>query len=88
MDVLTRTKTEYNFINVEAKIKRVDLNSTDIYFINAVNARQVFNILKYSVSFDGCNDVYVKNTHTISVSGEVDIRYNKNIRVLTIVSFI
>lgn len=88
MDVLTRTKTEHNFINVEAKIKRVDLNSTDIYFINAVNARQVFNILKYSVSFDGYNDVCVKNTHTISVSGEVDIRYNKNIKVLTIVSFI
>ena len=44
--------------------------------------------MKYSVSFDGYNDVYVKNTHTISVSGEVDIRYNKNIKVLTIVSFI
>lgn len=82
-----RIKVEFNFTNVEARIKNVDANTTDIYFISAVNARQLFNLLKDGEGFDGCNDVCVKDSHTISIIGEVNVRYNKNNKLLTIVSF-
>lgn len=85
--MIKKTKVEFNFNNVEARIKDIDANTTDIYFISAVNAKQLFNILKDGEGFDGHNDVCVKNTHTISIIGQVDVRYNKDIKVLTIVSF-
>lgn len=78
---------EFNFNHVEARIKHVDINTTDIYFISAVNARQLFNILKDGEGFDSSNDVCVKDTHTISIIGEVNVRYNKDNKLLTIVSF-
>ena len=87
MKILERKKVEFNFTNVEARTKRVDANTTDIYFISAVNARQLFNLLKDGEGFDSYNDVCVKDTHTISIIGEVDVRYNKDIKLLTIVSF-
>lgn len=87
MYIIKRTKTEFNFINVEARIKHVDLNSTNVYFINAVDARQVFNELKNSGAFGDYNEVCVEDTHTLSITGEVDIHYDKTIKVLTIVSF-
>ena len=87
MEILKRKKVEFNFTNVEARTKRVDANTTDIYFISAVNAKQLFNILKDGEGFDGYNDVCAKDTHTISIIGEVDVRYNKDIKLLTIVSF-
>lgn len=87
MHMIKKTKVEFNFNNVEARIKDIDANTTDIYFISDVNARQLFNILKDGEGFDGYNDVCVKDTHTISIIGEVDVHYNKDTKVLTIVSF-
>ena len=87
MYMIKRMKVEFNFTNVEAKVKRVDTNTTDIYFISTVNAKQLFNLLKDGEGFDGYNDVCVKYAHTISIIGEVDVRYNKDTKLLTIVSF-
>ena len=87
MYMIKRMKVEFNFTNVEAKVKRVDANTTDIYFISTVNAKQLFNLLKDGEGFDGYNDVCVKDAHTISIIGEVDVRYNKDTKLLTIVSF-
>ena len=87
MYIIKSTKTEFNFINVEARIKLVDINSTDVYFTNAVDARQVYDVLKNSGAFDNYNEVCVEDTHTLSITGEVDIRYNKTNKLLTIFSF-
>lgn len=87
MCMIKRKKVEFTFNNVEARIKNVDANTTDIYFISAVNARQLFNLLKDGEGFDGYNDVCVKDTHTISIIGEVNVRYNKDNKLLNIVSF-
>lgn len=78
---------EFNFNRVEARIKHVNINTTDIYFISAVNARQLFNILKDGEGFNSGNDVCVKDTHTISIIGKVNVSYNRNTKVLTIISF-
>lgn len=87
MDITKGQKTTFNFINVETRIKLIDANSTNIYFINAVNARQVYNELKNSGTFDNHNEVCVEDTHTLSITGEVDIHYNKNSKILTIIAF-
>lgn len=87
MNIIKRTRTEFNFLNVESRIKLVNADTNDIYFINAVDARQVYNELKNSETFDNYNEVCIKDSHTLSITGETDIHYDKDNKILTIFSF-
>lgn len=84
MNVIKRTRTEFDFFTVEAQIKLVDMISTDIYFINTNDARRVYDELKNTEEFDDYNIVSVKDSHTLSIIGEVDVHYNKDKKILTI----
>nr|DAQ92250.1 MAG TPA: hypothetical protein [Crassvirales sp.] len=90
MNVIKRTRADFHFIDVEVQIELVDVDTTDIYFINTVDARQVYDVLNNSRTFDDdYNKVCVKDSHTLSITGEVDIHYNYDYykKVLTITSF-
>jgi len=87
MKVLKMTKTEFNFITVDAMIKDFDLHTCVVYFKDKNCTRQVYNELKNSEAFDDYNKVCIEDLHTLSFTGEVDIHYDRTNKILNVVSF-
>lgn len=89
MKILERKQTRLSFVDVKVDVK-ADFNiiTNHIFFDNEDDMNKVYDVLSNHEAFDNDYNLVskkIKNHHyTLTLVGEIVIKYNKNVLSLTI----
>ena len=86
MKILVRKQTSLHFVNVKVKVRAsINITTTYISFDNTDDTNKVFKELSNNKAFDGnYNVVSIKYRNTIALTGEIVVKYHKNILTIDV----
>ena len=86
MKILERKQTCLHFVDVKVEVRAsLDINTTYISFDNTDDTNKIYDILSNHQAFDGnYNIVTIKYHNTKALTGEIVVKYHKNILSINI----